>query len=525
MSSERETKEHPPEELTDLRQRLAELQMLEEDTQEKAALTESEERYRKLVELSPDGVAIQSEGKFVFMNASGARILGADLPEQVIGKPIWDFVHPEYREIVRERIRTEMETGMAVPLREMKMLRLDGAEVSVETTAVPFTYGGKPATQVWIRDVTRRKAIEDKLTSSESRYRQLVELSPDAIVVHSGGKIIFLNPTAAKMVGAGSPEEMLGKPIWNFVHPKDQRVAAERIKTIIEKKKAVPFIEETFFRLDGTSFVAEVASTVFIQDGKLAVQTCIRDLTERRKAEEKLRHAMERLEQSNKELELFTSALSHDLREPLRAIMSFTGLLEKSHGGKRDSRSREFSEIITRAAARMNDMINDLVEYTRLGTRGKAFEPCDGKAALEQALSNLKIAIEESGAEVTYDPLPTVTGDISQLSRLFQNLISNAIKFRREEPARIRISAQRKETDWVFSVRDNGIGIPREHFDKLFLVFSRLHSRSEYEGTGIGLAICKKIVERHGGHIWVDSEQGKGSTFYFSLPVADRRSS
>ncbi|MBI4289129.1 MAG: PAS domain S-box protein [Chloroflexi bacterium] len=485
-----------------------------------AALKETEDRYRGLVELAPDGVVIQSEGKILFTNGPGARIFGAESKEQLAGRSMLDFVHPEYKEIVRERVRTMIETGAPAPLTEEKLLRLDGSVIVVEAASTPFVYQGRPATQTWFRDVTWRKQAEESLRESQEHYRTLVEMSPDGIAVHSGGKIVLVNDTTVKIVGAESPEQLVGRSIWDFVHPDYRQLAAARIRIVMEKKKPMPFIEEVLLKLDGTPIIVEAASTVITHKGKPAVQTWLRDLTWRKQAEDKLNRAMADLERSNKDLEQFAYAVSHDLREPLRMVTSFTQLLAKRHRDKLDKDASEFMDFIVDGSARMNRMIEDLLEFSRVGTRGKSPEPADCEAAMAEALKNLKVAIEESGAVVSHDPLPTIMADIAQIARLFQNLVGNAIKFRREEAPRVHISAERKENEWVFSVRDNGIGVAAEDFPQLFQVFSRLHARDKYPGTGVGLAVCKRIVECHGGRLWVESKVGKGSTFYFTIPVA-----
>ncbi len=225
------------------------------------------------------------------------------------------------------------------------------------------------------------------------------------------------------------------------------------------------------------------------------------------------------LARSNAELEQFAYVASHDLQEPLRMISGFTQLLERRYKGKLDRSADEFIAYIVDGATRMQRMIEDLLAYSRVGTRGKPFEPTNIEAAFDQAVANLKVIIEENNAFVTHDPLPAIMADPTQIIQLFQNLISNGIKFRREEPPHVHVSARRKENEWVFSVKDNGIGIAPEFFGRLFQLFQRQYTKSEYPGTGIGLAICKRIVERHGGRIWAESEAGRGSTFYFTIPV------
>ena len=258
----------------------------------------------------------------------------------------------------------------------------------------------------------------------------------------------------------------------------------------------------------------------------------IEDITDRRLAEREIAESRLKLEQtnaalaeanaqlarSNGDLEQFAYVASHDLQEPLRMVASFTQLLGHRYKGKLDADADEFIGFAVDGATRMQALINDLLSYSRVGTRGAGMEPTALETVFERALKNVQGAILESGATITHDPLPGVMGDASQLTQVLQNLLGNAVKFRGPEPPRIHVSASRQATEHVFSIRDNGIGIEPGYFGRLFIIFQRLHGTTEYPGTGIGLAICKRIVERHGGRIWVESEPGKGSTFYFTLP-------
>jgi PAS domain S-box-containing protein len=241
----------------------------------------------------------------------------------------------------------------------------------------------------------------------------------------------------------------------------------------------------------------------------------------RMNAEEELHKLAEDLKRSNTDLQQFAYAASHDLQEPLRGIAGFAGLLEKRYKGKLDKKADEFIDLIVSDSKRMQELIKDLLEYSRIDTKPKLAKPVNCAVVVEEAFYNLRAAVEETGTELTYDSLPIVAADPTQLKSLFQNLIGNAIKFRRQEKPRIHISAEQKGNEWVFSVKDNGIGFESGLAERIFVVFQRLHTRQEYPGTGIGLAICKKIVERHGGRIWAESEPGKGSTFYFTLPVTN----
>ncbi|TRZ68939.1 MAG: hypothetical protein D4Q77_00575 [Methanothrix sp.] len=243
----------------------------------------------------------------------------------------------------------------------------------------------------------------------------------------------------------------------------------------------------------------------------------------RKQAENKLKEYADDLERSNQELEQFAYVASHDLQEPLRMVTGYVKLLQLRYKDKLDDDADDFINYAFDGAIRMQTLINDLLAFSRVSTRGNSFEPTESEAVLEQTLTNLRMMAEDSGALITHDPLPVVMADASQLSQVFQNLISNAIKFHGDDPPKVHISAERQRDDWVFSVKDNGIGIEPQYFDRIFVIFQRLHGRTEYPGTGIGLAISKRIVERHGGRIWLESEPGKGSTFYFTIPAIQKR--
>jgi light-regulated signal transduction histidine kinase (bacteriophytochrome) len=245
-----------------------------------------------------------------------------------------------------------------------------------------------------------------------------------------------------------------------------------------------------------------------------------REILERKKAEEERNRVMAELVRSNKELEQFAYVSSHDLQEPLRMVASFTELLAKRYQDKLDKEANEFIAYAVEGARRMQALIEDLLVYSRVTTRAHPFSEVNAESALDETLANLKLTIDENRVQVTRDALPMVFADHAQLIQLFQNLLANAIKFKGERAPQIHISCQEKAKEWEFCLRDNGIGIAKGDYERIFVIFQRLHTRGEYPGTGVGLAVCKKIVERHGGRIWVESEFGKGSAFYFTLPAA-----
>jgi light-regulated signal transduction histidine kinase (bacteriophytochrome) len=258
----------------------------------------------------------------------------------------------------------------------------------------------------------------------------------------------------------------------------------------------------------------------------ILVTAAIRDISVRNAAETHLASTVDDLRRSNEELEHFAYVASHDLQEPLRMVSSYTQLLARRYAGRLDADADEFIAFAVDGATRMQHLIQDLLAYSRVGTKGTEMVETPSERALAQALLNIRATIEESGAEVTYDPMPNVLADEAQLGQLFQNLIGNAIKYQHGDAPRVHVGVEADGRGrWTFAVRDNGIGIDERYFERIFGMFQRLHGREDFTGTGIGLAICKKIVERHGGSISVESEPGKGSTFRFSLAAGAQASS
>jgi len=324
--------------------------------------------------------------------------------------------------------------------------------------------------------------------------------------------IVDANTAAIKMIGV--PRELLAGTICH------QHICPAEIGKcpITDLGQRIDLSERILLnsRGDRISIIKNV-DRITLGEREFLLESFV-DNTKRKKAEDALSDVVKELKRSNNELEQFAYVTSHDLQEPLRMVTSFLGLLSKKYKGKLDQDADEYIDFAVDGARRMQNMISDLLAYSRIGTRGKPFEAIDSEYALKQALNNLQLAIEESGALVTYDPLPTVLADSSQLTQLFQNLVANAIKFRSKDVSpKVHISAEINGEEWVFSVRDNGIGIAQEFFEHIFVIFQRLHGRDEYPGSGMGLAISRKIVERHGGRIWVESQIGQGTAFYFTI--------
>ena len=283
--------------------------------------------------------------------------------------------------------------------------------------------------------------------------------------------------------------------------------------------------QKAYFRTDSVISVFAVASILIFGalvwwHAKLLYKGDLdRQFMDRLRAEQTLQKATANLERSNAELQQFAYTASHDLNEPLRMITSYLQLLEERWGSKLDPQAHEFIDFALDGAHRMRALIADLLAYSRVDAKGTAFEQTDCEEVFQTALQNLKVAIDENKATVEHQPLPNVRGDPVQLTQVFQNLVGNALKFHGAESPHIEVAANQQNGEWIFSVHDNGIGIDPKYYERIFVIFQRLHTRQEYAGTGMGLAICKRIVERHGGRIWVESKPQKGSTFFFTLPA------
>jgi len=380
---------------------------------------------------------------------------------------------------------------------------------------------------------TGRKRVGKTVPRAEEYSESIMQtVREPLLVLDSDRKVISANRSFYQTFQI-KPGEVEGKVLYNLGNRQwDIPKLRKLLEEILPKNTVfLDFEIDHDFKTLGRRIMVLNARRIFHETKRMQmVLLAIEDITERKRVErelkqaEELKQAIEALEVSNKDLEQFAYVASHDLQEPLRMVSSFTQLLAKRYRGKLDKDADEFIAYIVAGAKRMQALINDLLTYSRVDTRGESFGPIDSEAALDQAIANLRVAIEEGEAAVTHDPLPPLIADNSQIVQLFQNLLGNAIKFHGKEPPRIHVSARQENNEWVFSFRDNGIGIAPECFDRVFVIFQRLHGREEYPGTGTGLAICNKIVERHGGRIWVESEPSKGSTFYFAIPLAgDKR--
>ncbi|HEV2426451.1 MAG TPA: PAS domain S-box protein [Terriglobia bacterium] len=464
------------------------------------------------------------QGRVMFINPAGARMLGWE-PLELIGRIQHERVHHSHADgtpYAQEEcpIYAAFRDGEVRRLDTEVFWRKDGTSFPVEYISTPIREGGQVVgAVVTFRDITERQKAEEALRSSEVRFRRVFSSAPLPMWLWDTDTWRFLEVNESATAHYGySREEFLAMQVTDILPPQE----AERMKSDYQRRTDGRYLVETRQRVKDGSFIDVHLTSELVELGGRRVRLVVaEDISERKRAEEALHQRTMELERSNADLEQFAYVASHDLQEPLRMVASFTQLLADRYGTQLDDEAREFIGFALEGATRMQALIGGLLSFARVKTRAKELQPMDCQAAFQRTLGSFRVTLQETGAEVSAEGLPTVLADQSQIEQLFQNLIGNALKFRSQDTPRIRISAQRNGKEWIFSVSDNGIGIDPRYRERIFAIFQRLHSRNEYPGTGIGLAICKKIVERHGGRIWVESEAGHGATFHFTLPIVE----
>ncbi len=493
------------------------------------ALRESEARFRQTFELAGSGMAhVGLDGCFVRVNRRLCEILGRSELD-LIGRSVKEISHPEDRDVTDDRRARVRDGALEVAHFEKRYLRPDGRTVWVDLAiALARNARGEPLYEIAIfEDITERKHAETALRESEGRFRSLTQLSSDWYWEQDENFALkFMSSRMSQRTGL-EPTVYLGRKRWD--EPALNLGEADWAHHRAQLERHEPFRDFVMERPNpggGSRWISLSGEPIFDEAGRFTGYRGVgSDITQRKAAEAELRRAhdelarkAQELERSNSELEQFAYVASHDLQEPLRMVSSYTQLIMRRYGERLDGDAKEFMNYVVDGAARMKQLIEDLLAYSRVGTKGKEFREIELEASLKRAVTNLRAAIQESGASVTWDALPRVSADDAQLAQLFQNLIGNALKFRGPSVPRIHVSCSEREGEFEIVVSDNGIGIEPQYFERIFMVFQRLHTKGDYPGTGIGLAICKKVVERHGGRIWVDSALGEGSRFHFTLP-------
>jgi PAS domain S-box-containing protein len=505
-------------------------QELEERVVERTDEMRAAFRYaRSLLEASLDPlVTISHEGKVTDVNQATELATGVSR-ERLIGSDFSGYFTEPHK--ANEGYMKVLAEGLVRDY-PLTIRHVSGGTMDVLYNATVYKNEAGEVQGVFAaaRDITERKKAEQDLRAASLYARGLLEASLDPLVTISpGGNITDVNQATEIATGVG--RDVLIGSVFSSYFTEPQK-ADEGYRKVISEGYVRDYPLTIRHVSGGTMDVLYNATVYKNEAGEVqGVFAAARDITERKRAEEELSHYREHLEElvtqrtdelsrSNRDLEQFAYAASHDLQEPLRMISGYLQLLSDRYKGQLDEKADKYIDYSVDGAARMSVLIRDLLDYSRVNTRGEELRNVDCNKAFQSAMRNLDTAIKESGAAITHDSLPVLSADQTQLAQLFQNLVGNAIKFRSpERPPQIHVSVRKDQTHWIFRVQDNGIGFEQQYEDKIFMIFQRLHGRGQYPGTGIGLAICKRIIERHGGKIWADSEPDKGTSFFFTIPI------
>ena len=491
-------------------------------------LKESEDRYRLLVESSPDGIIIHQDGIVIFANKASAVLLNADKPEMLVGKPVMSFVHPDYIQTVRDRIHSTQNARDEAPLIEEKLLGIDGTEIEVEVAAIPFIFRGKPATQVVFRDITKRKKAEAELVESREFLDKIINSIGDPVFVKDRQhRFILVNEAECKMLDRQS-NEILGRTTYDLFPIKEMGDTSWERDELVFSTAQENLNEETITSAAGVSHTILVKKNLYTANDKdQFLVGAVTDITELKRSEEILRKAKEAAEAATRAKSEFLANMSHEIRTPMNAVIGMTGLLLDED---LTTNQKECLETIRRSGESLLSIINNILDLSKIeaGVTDLECQPFELNRCVEGSLDLVTADANKKGisAKCEFDDnTPAVIlGDPTRLSQILVNLLSNAVKFTEKGEISVSVSGKRLEGENYelhFAVKDTGIGIPRDKMERLFKSFSQIDSSTtrKYGGTGLGLAISKKLVEMMNGTIWVESEAGSDTTFHFTIKV------
>ena len=531
----------------ELRVHQIELEIQNEELREsQIKLEDSQRKYFDLYNFAPDGYfTLNKDGIILDVNLAGASLLGTER-QNLYKTTFIKYISPEYRNLFHQYLLKFDKSCNDKHTMEIKLINSDKSSFYAHMGAISIQdhNGLFKEFRVSITDITELKYAEEALKDSEERYREIFINNPAVMILvdTSNGNIIDANPAASKFYGY-SLDELVKMKIED-INVSDN--VLKEMKTADSNQKNRLILKHRLS--NGNIRNVDVQSGFIGHEDENVLCSIIHDITQQKKAEdvlidrnENIREMLDieindhktteilleeltdNLEISNRAIEQFAYISSHDLREPLRMITSFLQLLKKRYDNDLDEDAHDFINYAVEGAKRLDMMLNDLLEFSKIGTQDSQFEYLHSEKLVEQAISNLKILLQDNNAEVTYDSLPIIYANEYQMIQLFQNLIGNGIKFRGNKNPKVHISVKTEESEYIFAIEDNGIGIEKQHLERIFTIFKRLNKRQQYDGSGIGLAISQRIVQEHDGKIWATSNPGGGSTFYFTIPIVYKK--
>lgn len=499
--------------------RLVLIRNLDEAVQREEARQEVENRFNALYQNSSFGIlVIDLEGNILNANDLIIQQLGYS-KEQLAEKKVLELVYQDDRESSFESFTKLVNADSSTTTNELRLVKAENDSFWVRTACSRVRVSPKEEViMVLLEDIDEEIRHKDELDEVERRFETVFNSSPTGIVITKNqSEIIHCNPSFATMLGY-KEDELVGKSLLDFTHEED-KASTLKMQNLVNKNKVDEFdVEKRYIIKNNEVIWAKTWVSVIERKGDEVVKVAmVENITSRKETEQKIEQKSKELTAINQELENFAYVASHDLQEPLRTIASFIQILDKRYGQTLDEDGQQFMGFVVDGAKRMQLLIRDLLEYSRVNRFNTDYEKVDLNEVFETVNRVLKEKIDDSDAVLLAENLPVIQGNKIQLTQVFQNMVDNAIKFRGKSKPEVTITVEEQPGKWLICVKDNGIGISPEYFQRIFVIFQRLHTREEYSGTGIGLALCKKIIERHGGEIWVESGKRKGTTFYFTI--------